>query len=131
MIRVEEALQLVEKHARALAPRRVALGDAPGLVLAEDVASDINSPPYDKALMDGYAVIARDRESERQVLEEVAAGDVPRRPVTPGMATRIMTGAPLPEGADAVVPVEQTEMVGDTKVRLHDVELLPGQNVMR
>jgi molybdopterin molybdotransferase len=131
MIRVEEALQLVEEHARALAPRRVALGDAPGLVLAEDVTSDINSPPYDKALMDGYAVIASDRQSERQVLEEVAAGDVPRRPVTPGMATRIMTGAPLPEGADAVVPVEQTEMSDEVVVRLHDVEMQSGQNVMR
>jgi molybdopterin molybdotransferase len=130
MISVDEALQLVEKHARPLAPRRVALGDAAGLVLAEDVASDINSPPYDKALMDGYAVLASDRESQRRVLEEVAAGDVPRLPVTPGCATRIMTGAPVPEGADAVVPVEQTEMVGETTVRLLGAELQPGQNVM-
>jgi molybdopterin molybdotransferase len=130
MITVEEALKFVEQQARPLAPRRVALGDAAGLRLAEDVASDINSPPYDKALMDGYAVVASDHEPERRVLEEVAAGDVPHLPVTPGTATRIMTGAPLPEGADAVVPVEETEMVGESTVRLRQPEISPGQNIM-
>jgi molybdopterin molybdotransferase len=130
MISVEEALRLVESHARPLAPRRVALADAPGLVLAEDVASDINSPPYDKSLMDGYAVVASDRQPERLILEEVAAGNVPHRPVTPGAAIRIMTGAPLPDGADAVVAVEQTELVSETTVRLLQVDPLPGQNVM-
>jgi molybdopterin molybdotransferase len=131
MISVEEALRLVESHARPLAPRRVALADAPGLVLAEDVASDINSPPYDKSLMDGYAVVASDRQPERLILEEVAAGDVPHRPVTPGTAIRIMTGAPLPDGADAVVAVEQTELIDETTVRLQRVDIVPGQNVMR
>jgi molybdopterin molybdotransferase len=130
MITVEEALRLVEQYARPLVPRRVALGDAGGLVLAEDVASDINSPPYDKALMDGYAVVASDRLPERRVLEEVAAGDVPHLPVSPGTATRIMTGAPLPEGADAIVPVELAEMVNETTVRLLQAEQQPGQHVM-
>jgi molybdopterin molybdotransferase len=130
MITVEEALLLVCEHARPLAPRRVALSDAVGLVLAEDVASDINSPPYDKSLMDGYAIVASDRLAERQVLEEVAAGDVPHRPVTPGFATRLMTGAPLPEGADAVVPVEQTELVNETTVRFLQIDPQPGQHVM-
>src|SRR5215813_9966670 len=128
MISVEEALRLVETHARPLAPRRIALGDAPGLVLAEDVASDINSPPYDKALMDGYAVVSSDLQPERLILEEVAAGGVPHRPVTPGTAIRIMTGAPLPDGADAVVAVEQTELVNETTVRLQRVDAAPGQN---
>jgi molybdopterin molybdotransferase len=130
MITVEEALSLVSQHARPLEPRRVALSDAVGLVLAEDVASDINSPPYDKSLMDGYAVVASDRLAERQVLEEVAAGDVPHRPVTPGFATRLMTGAPLPEGADAVVPVEKTELVNETTVRFLQIDPQPGQHVM-
>ena len=61
MLTVEEALELVAKHAAPLAPRRVPLGEAAGLVLAEDIASDVNSPPYDKALMDGYAVRSGDR----------------------------------------------------------------------
>src|SRR5215218_5378643 len=87
-----------------------------GLVLAENITSEVNSPPYDKALMDGYAVRTADREPQRRVLEEIAAGDVPRFPLTPGTASRIMTGAPIPEGADAVVPVELTEMVGDSVV---------------
>ena len=110
-----------------LAPRRVPLGEAAGLVLAEDIASDVNSPPYDKALMDGYAVRSGDREPERRILEEIAAGAVPRFPVTPGTASRIMTGAPLPEGADAVVPVEQTELVDDATVRLQQVDPRAGQ----
>src|SRR5919106_973102 len=109
MLTVEEALDLVEKTAASLAARRVALGAAAGLVLAEEIRSDVNSPPYDKALMDGYAVRSGDRQPARQILEEIAAGAVPRFPVTPGAASRIMTGAPLPEGADAVVQIERTE----------------------
>ncbi len=131
MLPVEEALKLVEKQARPLAPRRVALGEAAGLVLAEDVTSEVNSPPYDKSMMDGYAVRSGDRQPERQVLEEIAAGAVPRRPITPGTASRIMTGAPLPEGADAVVPIEQTELVDSSTVRLQQTDPAPGQHVLR
>jgi len=130
MLSVEEALKLVSEHSRPLAPRRVALREAAGLVLAEDIASEINSPPYDKALMDGYAVRSIDREPQRQILEELPAGVVPRFPLTPGAASRIMTGAPLPEGADAVVPVEQTELIDGSTVRLHKSEIRPGQNVL-
>ncbi|HVT26838.1 MAG TPA: gephyrin-like molybdotransferase Glp [Lacipirellulaceae bacterium] len=131
MLNVEEALKLVEEHAARLAPRRVPLREAMGLVLAEEVTSDINSPPYDKALMDGYAVRSADREPERQILEEIAAGAVPHLPLTPGTASRIMTGAPIPEGADAVVQVEHTELVDDYTVRLHNVEIMPGRNVLK
>ena len=80
----------------------MALEEAAELLLAEDVTSAVDSPPFDKSLMDGYAVVSSDRAEVRQVLEEIGAGSVPRRPVTPGTATRLMTGAPLPEGADAV-----------------------------
>jgi molybdopterin molybdotransferase len=130
MIAVEQALELVEQHVVALRARRVPLGKAAGLVLAEDVRSDIDSPPYHKAMMDGYAVRSSDREPLRQVLEEVAAGSVPRRAVTPGTASRVMTGAPLPEGADAVVRLEQTEMADGQTVRLHQTDPPPGQHVM-
>ena len=106
------------------------LGEAAGLVLAEDITSEVNSPPYDKALMDGYAVRSADREPQRRVLEEIAAGDVPRFALTPGTASRIMTGAPIPEGADAVVQVELTEMVGDSVVCLQNVDIAPGKNVL-
>jgi molybdopterin molybdotransferase len=130
MLHVEEALALVQKNVEPLAPQRVTLGEAAGLVLAEDIASDINSPPYDKAMMDGYAVRSVDREPERQILEEIAAGAVPRLPVTPGTASRIMTGAPLPEGADAVVPVEETELINASTVRLQQADPAPGQHVL-
>jgi molybdopterin molybdotransferase len=130
MLTVEEALALVNRQAAPLAPRRVPLGDAAGLVLAEEVVTDVDSPPYDKSLMDGYAVRSGDRQPERHVLEEIAAGAVPHLPVTPGAASRIMTGAPLPEGADAVVPFEKTELLEETTVRLHQLDPPPGKNVL-
>ena len=130
MLSVEEALALVEEHATPLAPRHVPLDEVLGLVLAEDIKSDINSPPHDKAMMDGYAVRSADREPERRIVEEIAAGAVPQCTVTPGGASRIMTGAPLPDGADAVVPVELTELINDTTVRLQQVDPSRGQNVM-
>ena len=88
MLTIEEALELVERHIAPIAPRKVPLGEAAGLVLAEDVVSEFNSPPYNKAVMDGYAVRSRDRQPERRLLEEIGAGTVPRHPVTPGTATR-------------------------------------------
>jgi molybdopterin molybdotransferase len=130
MLTIEEALEFVARYTAPLDPRKVPLTDAAGLVLAEDVVSEFNSPPYNKAVMDGYAVRSGDRQPERRVLEEIGAGTVPRHPVTPGTATRIMTGAPLPEGADAVVAIEKSEMVGATTVRLHQVDPSPGQHVM-
>src|SRR3954464_15359921 len=130
MFSIEEALKLVTDHARPLSPRPIALAEVAGLVLAEDIASEVNSPPYDKALMDGYAVRSADREPQRRVLEEIAAGDVPRFPLTTGSSSRIMTGAPMPEGADAVVQIELTEMVGDSVVRLQNVDIGPGKNML-
>lgn len=130
MLSIEEALKLVERHARPLAPQRVALGDAAELVLAEDVTSAVNSPPYDKTLMDGYAVVSSDRAEVRRVLEEIGAGSVPHRPVTPGTATRLMTGAPLPEGADAVIAFEQTKPIDDHTVRFLQTAPAPGQHIL-
>jgi molybdopterin molybdotransferase len=130
VISVEDALRLVEEHAQPLAPQRVALGHAAELVLAEDVTSAVNSPPYDKTLMDGYAVVSGDRAEVRRVLEEVGAGSVPHRPVTPGTVTRLMTGAPLPEGADAVIAFEQTEAIDDQTVRFLQTDPAPGQHTL-
>ncbi len=131
MLTVEEAVRTIETHAAVLLPRQVALGDAVGLVLAEDITSDVNSPPHDKALMDGYAVRSVDCQPERRVLEEIAAGAVPHHTVTPGTVSRIMTGAPIPAGADAVVPVEQTEMVDAATVRLQQADPAPGQHILK
>lgn len=113
MISLEEARRLVEQRTRPLPSSPVELSAALGRVLAADVVSDIDSPPWDKALVDGYAVRSADFSGEDpvelMVLEEVTAGRAPSLPLAPGHATRIMTGAPLPEGCDAVVMIEQSE----------------------
>jgi molybdopterin molybdotransferase len=121
-------LTVAEAVARILAdvPRgpveRVALADALGRVLAAPAISPITIPAWDNSAMDGYAVRAADVESASAeapvtlpVLETIAAGGFPSRPLPPGSSMRIMTGAPLPEGADTVVRVEDTDG-GTTRV---------------
>ncbi len=134
MISVEEALEQVKQHARPRATQTIRAADALGRVLAVDIASDIDSPPHDKALMDGYAVVASEivRGVGLSILEEVTAGDVPTKTVTSGTATRIMTGAPIPDGADAVVMIERTELVGvdQATVRINADNAEPGLNIM-
>src|SRR4051812_29593597 len=130
---VAEAQRIILEHARPLAAQTAPLSaSALGLVLAEDVASDTDMPPHDKALMDGYAVRCTDLREGRAtltVVEEVTAGKVPTRSVGPGQATRIMTGAPIPEGADAVVMVERSQSEGNS-VRVEDAPPKPGQNIL-
>ena len=116
MIGVEEALSFILSHFEPLEPETVYLLDAQDRVLAEDVFSDVAIPPFDNTSMDGYAVRAADtvgagpeRPIALRVVADVPAGVVADVPVGPGEAARIMTGAPLPEGADAVVPVEETD----------------------
>jgi len=97
------------------------LDDALGSVLAEDVVAPENLPGFENAAMDGFAVVASDlnRPSiELDIVDDVAAGSLPSATVTSGTAARIMTGAPIPPGADAVVPVEATEMISDRRVRI-------------
>jgi molybdopterin molybdotransferase len=119
---VAEATAIVLQHVRPLTPHALPLEAALGLVLAEDVASDLDMPPFDKAMMDGYAVRAADIVSDRAelaVVNEITAGTTPSRAVGAGQAARIMTGAPLPAGADAVVMVERSESLDDgRRVRL-------------
>jgi molybdopterin molybdotransferase len=135
MLTVAEAQAIVLKHSRPLPPEAVLLEPLVlglGAVLAEDVVSDIDMPPYDKAMMDGYAVRAADLPTGQgtlAVIEEVTAGQTPRHSLGPGQATRIMTGAPIPTGADAVVMVERTRSEGD-RVAIEDRPSQPGQNIM-
>ena len=115
MISVDEALEYVLKHFEPLEPEEVEILDALDRVLAEDVYSDMDIPPFDNSAMDGYAVRAVDTvgaSSEAptmlQVIGDLAAGYTTALVVAPGTAIRIMTGAPLPAGADAVVRFEET-----------------------
>jgi molybdopterin molybdotransferase len=99
-------------------------------VLAEDVAADIDSPPFDKALVDGYAVRADDVDGfdrRLRVGEEITAGRTPIHPLGRGEAAVITTGAPLPDGADAVVMVEKTRREGDV-VTIEGPPVAAGQN---
>jgi molybdopterin molybdotransferase len=119
MVEVATALEVVLSRAAPLSAELVPLLEASARVLAESAASDIDSPPHIKVLMDGYAVRSADATVPvtLRVIEEVAAGRVPRLAIGPGEATRVMTGAPIPEGADAVIPHEETEVAGNN-VRL-------------
>jgi molybdopterin molybdotransferase len=119
MISVEEALERILSHINVLEPEEKPILDALGQVLAEDVSSDMDVPLLDNTAMDGYAVRAVDTAgatSENpirlRVAGELAAGYVFEGEVRPGTAVRIMTGAPMPTGADAVVRFEDTNESG-------------------
>lgn len=139
MLSVDEALAAIEQCARPKAAASLPVAECLGLVLAEDVASDVDSPPHDKSIVDGYAVTAADLaggEACLTVLEEVVAGKLPTKRVERGTATRIMTGAPLPEGAEAVVMVEQTKLATQAdgalgQVKIRTAKFTTGQNIMR
>ncbi|MGH7129899.1 MAG: gephyrin-like molybdotransferase Glp, partial [Planctomycetaceae bacterium] len=132
MLTVDEALSLILREVQPFPPQRVPIVEAFGLALAEDVVSEVDSPPFDKSLMDGFAVRSGDvtAGAALKIIEEVAAGRVPTKPVRSGEATRVMTGAPIPDGADAVLPVEQTDFDA-RQVRIISAKLAPGSNVLR
>jgi molybdopterin molybdotransferase len=130
MLTVDEALALVLDRADALPPSAQSLLAALGCTLAEDVAADADQPPFDKALVDGYALRASDiAAGDRRLAigETILAGQTPARPLGPREAVVIMTGAPLPEGADAVVMHEHNPMADGT-VQVQEPDVRPGRN---
>ncbi|MEI6241348.1 MAG: gephyrin-like molybdotransferase Glp [Planctomycetia bacterium] len=142
MIELAEAIALVEATAAPLSARRQRLLDACGLTLAEPVVADVDSPPWDRAMMDGFAlrdgdvVAAGGTAIELDVVVDLAAGDVTALEIRAGCCARIMTGAPIPAGADAVVPVEcavdgTAASHAGGRVRLRDERFRPGQHVAR
>jgi molybdopterin molybdotransferase len=123
---VREASERILAGIRPLGAEPVSLRDALGRVLAEDVRSPIEHPPWDNSSMDGYAVRAADvlhasadAPAVLTVLETVRAGQRPSRAVQAGSAIRIMTGAPVPDGADSVIRVEDTDG-GESRVAIRD-----------
>lgn len=108
IITIDEALAIVRSVAQPLPPERVPTTEADGRLLAQDIRSPENVPPFRASTVDGFAVIAADPTPSRDVVEEITAGAIRRGSIQPGLAARIMTGAPLPDGADAVVMVENT-----------------------
>lgn len=115
---VSDVVRLLEERVPILGEERAAVSQAAGRVLALDVPSEVAVPGFDRAAMDGYAVQAADTDGaspERplvlEVIGEIAAGYLPDLAVRPGTAIRIMTGAPVPPGADSIVPFEETDEV--------------------
>ncbi len=116
MIRVTEALDAILSRVQALGSERVMTGQALGRVLAEDVVSDVTIPPLDNSAMDGYAVRSGDLAAlpaRLRVTGDLPAGSRSDVPVGCGEALRIMTGAPVPDGADVVIRQEVTRRDGD------------------
>lgn len=125
MLTVSESLIRVLSHFRALNSESVPLGDCPGRVLANEVRSTLHLPPFPNSSMDGFAVRAADllRANESpvslMVIGDIPAGSNPSSfNIVPGTAARIMTGAPMPAGADAVVPIEDTDAFGKDEQHL-------------
>jgi molybdenum cofactor synthesis domain-containing protein len=136
-IALDEALAVVAEATRPLErTERVRLANAGGRVAARDAASEQYVPPFDRAAMDGFAVVAEDTfgagrydPSVLRCVETVFTGQTPRRGVSRGECAQIATGAPMPHGADAVVMVEGTDR-SDTEVRIF-TPVYPRQNVGR
>jgi molybdopterin molybdotransferase len=132
MITVAEAIRIIKEQTQSLPVERVALADALGRVLAEDIVADSDLPPFDRAQMDGYAVRSADTENvpaRLRVVGESAAGSGWHESMKSGEAVRIMTGAPVPVGADSVQKVEVTSE-SDGVVEIAETTE-PGQFIVR
>lgn len=129
MLPVEEAQQRVLAEVRSLPIERVNLSDALDRVLAEDIVATYDLPQRDNSAMDGYALRAADTPGSLRVIGEIAAGAIPAMHVESGTAARIMTGATIPDGADAVAQVEVTD--GGREVMRVDRSINEGTNIRR
>jgi len=130
MLSMNEALARVLERAKPLPAVDCDLHAALGLALARDVVADADQPPFDKALVDGFAVRSIDLvdlPSRLDLGETILAGQTPQRPLGARQAATITTGAPLPPGADAVVMHERTKRIGDA-IEIEEHEIHPGLN---
>ena len=137
MLTVAQALDEISQRVATSPPQLVSLDEALGRVLAEPVVSTIDSPPFDKALMDGFAVRSHDLvdgAGRLEVVEEVTAGRIASASISCGQAIQIMTGAPIPDGADAVVRVEDTQVDTEddaTWVQIQSSPVKAGQDMIK
>lgn len=145
MIRYEEALKAILKNASPLSAEKVSIEDSLGRILREDIYSKLEMPPFDKAAMDGYALNFHEASftpARLRCIGLIQAGGIFEKKLKKGECVKIMTGAPLPLGADCVVMVENTRQLGDFVEILKPVkkgenicfqgeDLIPGQKVLR
>ena len=113
----DDAFKIVCDAAWTLPTETLPLAQCLGRTLAEDVHSDLDMPPFDKSAMDGYACRMEDLPGPLQVLEIIPAGQAPTHPIGLGQCSKIMTGAPMPEGADCVIMVEHTESISENEIQ--------------
>lgn len=118
MIPFEEAVRIVRESSLPTGQEAVTLPEADGRVLAVDVRADMDMPPFDKSAVDGFACRMEDLPGVLNVIETVAAGQWPGKKTGPSTCIRIMTGAPMPEGADVVIQVEDIIPAGDEKIEV-------------
>ena len=128
MIHPDEARATIFRYLWRLPGEQISLGEAPWRVLADNLVAAEDQPPFAAATMDGYAVVADDPSPWREIVGRQSAGYVADLEVTLGTAAWITTGAPVPPGATAVVPVEATE-VADEHVIVHQERVEPGENI--
>ncbi len=120
MVLFEDAIKTVLSQTFTIEHERVSIADSLGRVLSEDIFSDMDMPPFDKSAVDGYAVKTADFDSAGTVtlgmVETIAAGNKPLKTIMAGECSKIMTGAMVPEGADCVIMVEETEITEKNQV---------------
>ncbi len=130
MITVRRALEMIRSNVRPLSPEKKILAEATGLVLAEDLRSDYDIPAFPQSSMDGYAFAFNESSHSYQLEGEVAAGDARSISLAEGMASRIFTGAAVPNGADTVLPQEKARLV-DGRLEFDASIIKAGDNVRR
>lgn len=106
MIKLNEAMDIIKGQKIDWPTEKVKLIDALGRIMVTELTSPLDSPPFNKAAMDGYAVASEDRSKKYKIVEIIGAGDTPKKTVTNGTCSKIMTGAVVPDGADKIIRVE-------------------------
>ena len=116
MILLEKALKIVLDSAFELGIEKVSLNNSLNRILAKDILSDMDMPPFDKSAMDGYACRKQDLKNELEIVETIIAGKAPEKRIQKNQCSKIMTGSMVPEGADCVIMVEHTKEIGENKI---------------
>ncbi|MDX9697703.1 MAG: molybdopterin molybdotransferase MoeA [Bacteroidales bacterium] len=127
MITIEKAYQIVLERAFLMDSEKINFIDSVGRILAEDVTSDMDMPPFDKSAMDGYACRRTDIENTLEIIEVIPAGKTPQKEIGPNQCAKIMTGAPIPKGADFVAMVEYSEETDNKFVKI--LKVSPRNNI--
>ncbi|MDP4280890.1 MAG: molybdopterin molybdotransferase MoeA [Bacteroidota bacterium] len=125
MILFEEAFRIVLSHAIPAGTERIPFTEASGRILAEDIFSDLDMPPFNKSAVDGYACRKNDLPGKLKVIEIIPAGKVPEKTIQPGECSKVMTGGMVPSEADCVIMVEDTENLDNDHIR-YTKEKTPG-----